>query len=104
MNEKLQEIKRRVSFDPETCMSVKRIPKQAKIDFVKLANDKFTGDYGMTILYLTDFYNGILSQPNEEVSAKIDLVAEQVALLQNKMNEPLKEKVEIKTIDGRIIK
>lgn len=35
-------------------LSINRLPEQTRADFIKLANDEFCGDYGMTLKALFD--------------------------------------------------
>ena len=35
-------------------LSINRLPEQTRADFIKLANDEFCGDYGMTLKALYD--------------------------------------------------
>ena len=76
---------------------------------MELANEEFADDYGMLIKFLLDFRDGILMTPNQalidevnqmeqELSARIDLLADDV----NKLKEQSIKKGR-RMNDGRVI-
>ena len=98
--EKLMEIKEKVSFNPDTCMSIKRIPRKAKVRFVEFANEEFEGDYGMALKFLIDFKDGVFGENNDD---KINILADEIVEIKKKLEEPKVEKKIIKMSNGRIV-
>lgn len=98
--EKIENIKR-------TSLSIQRIPEQTKTEFLELAKAEFSNDYGMLIKWLMDYRKGLLSSPNEELNAKIDILADEIAKLNQRISafesKPAEEKV-LKAADGTKIK
>jgi len=95
--DKVLEIKKRVS---DNFIHISRIPKKAKIRFQELSKEEFEGDYGMTVKWLLDFRDGLLTTPNKEL-------LEQVAFLSQRVEELSVpqgiEKKEIKGLSGKTI-
>ena len=78
---KIDEIKKKVS---RTSLYIARLPEKTKTRFLEVAREEFEGDYGFTLKHLLDFYNGLLSNPNQILSDKIDVLADQIKGLQEK--------------------
>lgn len=96
--EKILEIKKKVS---ENSLYIGRIPRIAKQNFIDLANEEFEGDYGMTLKWLLDFRNGLLSSPNQILLEQINTLAEELSQLKSASQEPTKNG--IRTVGGKII-
>ena len=100
MNPELEEIKERVTES----IHISRIPKQTKTEFIQLAKEEFCEDYGMCLKFLLDFRSGLLSNPNEELSAKIDILAEKIQQIEAKISGGISSQKEIKLISGKKLK
>lgn len=98
--EKIENIKR-------TSLSIQRIPDKYKTKFMQIAQEEFSNDYGMTLREMIRTWEGIYVSPNEELVAKIDVLADEIAKLNQRIsaleNNPAEEKV-LKAADGKIIK
>lgn len=68
---------------------INRLPIKSREEFLKLADEEFEGDWGMTLKWLLDFRKGLLSNPNEMLSAKIDAIAEEVGEIQKRLEKPV---------------
>jgi len=86
-----------------TSLSIQRIPEEVKTEFLELAEKEFCKDYGMTLKWLMDFRKGLLSSPNEELSAKIDLLADEITNIKKSLSMPAQEVKLRKTASGREI-
>ncbi len=85
-----------------TSLYISRIPEKSKTEFKELAREEFEGDYGFTLKHLLDFYKGIIQNPNQILSDKIDVLAEEIKSLQE--NSLKKEKDSgIKSVSGERI-
>ncbi len=88
--DKLVEIRKKTS---ETSIYIGRVPKKTKTEFMKLSETEFESDYGMCLKWLIDYRRGLLSDPNEELGMRIDLLAEEVNKLKVvEQTPPKKEK------------
>ena len=61
--------------------------EEEKTRFLKLAKEEFKNQYNMTLKWLLDFRDGILSHPNQQLSDRIDLLAEEVAQLKSALEK-----------------
>ena len=101
IQDKVREIQQKVR---ETSIYIGRVPKQTKSGFMNLANADFEGDYGMCLKWLMDFREGILSNPNEILSARIDILAQEIVDIKNRLGSLVKEPKTIKRLNGKILK
>lgn len=67
---------------------ITRFPQKAKVRFLDLAHEDFSGDYGMTLKFLLDFHDGIILNGNERVLEEIDGIKNRLSKLEE---EPKKE-------------
>lgn len=67
----LEEMKR-------TTLSINRIPEQYKTRFLQIARKEFSKDYGMCLREMIRTWDNVYINPNEEVNAKIEILAEEV--------------------------
>ena len=74
-----------------------------------MADSRFNGDYSYALMWLLDMSEGFFTNPEEEIVAKIDILADEInkiketlAQLQAKPKE--EEFREIKMGSGRVIK
>lgn len=87
-----------------TSLRISRIPEQTKTEFILLAQNEFESDYGMALKWLMDFRNGILTSPNQELSTKIDILAEEINAIKVQLNAPKTEEKPVrKSLSGKII-
>jgi len=78
-----------------------KVPYEAKMEFVKLANDKFMGNYGVTLVWLMDVFKGWLPSPNEQAEARFAEIELRLDKLEAKPAEP--EGRPIKNLRGETI-
>lgn len=96
-NEALEDFKRK-SLKITNC-------EEEKTRFMKLAKEEFKDQYNMTLKWLLDFRDGILSHPNQQLSDRIDLIAEETAQIKAQLAEASKEPEEFDmTATGKKIK
>jgi predicted nucleic acid-binding Zn-ribbon protein len=102
---KIQEIRKRVH---ETSIYIGDVTKEVKTRFKELAEAEFKNHYGWTLKWLLDFRDGLLSSPNEELTAKIDILADEINQIRDELNkiksEEKKPEKAIKTLSGRKLK
>ena len=97
--QKIEEIRKKVS---QNSLYIARIPEKTKVRFQKIANEEFAGDYGMTVKWLLDFRDGLLSSPNQILMEQMEIMAQKINELESVPQEKPKKKV-IKSVSGRII-
>ncbi len=85
---------------------INRIPVKTKEEFLKLADDEFESDWGMTLKWLVDFRKGLLDSPNKILDEKIDILADEFANLKKRLDsyEAKKDEKVLTTASGRKIK
>ena len=98
MDSKIEEIRKKVS---RTSLHIGRIPEKTKTEFIKLCEEEFEKDYGMCIKWLMDFRNGLLSSPNQILSDKIDVLAEELNQLKQMVETKPEKKTKRKMLSGK---
>ena len=78
--------------------------EEEKTRFMKLAKEEFKNQYNMTLKWLLDFRDGILSDPNQQLSDRIDLIAEKQAQLESALEKAEPEEEYDRAASGRKIK
>ncbi len=87
-----------------TSLVIARIPEKTKTEFMKWCEEDLCKDYGMGIKWLLDYYKGTLPNQNEEINEKIEILADEINKLKEKiakLTQKPKEK-EIVMADGKI--
>lgn len=97
LQEKIDKIKETVG---KRSIHINRVPEKTKEFFTELAKKEFEDDYGWTLKKLVDVYQGLYPSGNEEIEAKIELLANEIAEIKQKLEKP---KRKIKTVSGREI-
>ena len=107
----MEEEQARIDFEKSleklkrTTLQIGRIPEQTKTRFLEIAKEEFANDYGMLLKWLVDYRDGLLSNPNEEILAKIEILANEISKLKEDfakhIQEPKKEN-QIVMADGKI--
>jgi hypothetical protein len=101
MENKLEEIRKRVTEG----IGINRLPGNTKERFIELADKEFCSDRGFALKWLMDFREGLLSNPNEELLTKIEILSEELVLLKKEiasLKNDGKKDVR-KTLSGRIV-
>lgn len=102
--EKVKQIKEKVG---RTSLYIGRIPEKTKTEFKTYCETEFEGDYGMCIKWLMDFRTGLLTNPNVELSQRIDLIADELVdlrgLIQNLPQKEKEKKRAIVSVSGKTI-
>lgn len=101
--EKIKEIRERVRVNSDS-LSISRIPKETKDKFVTWANKEFAGDYGMALMWMWDFKEGLLQSPNQQLAERIDILAEEINAINAKLNSQVTKQKEIRTVSGKVLK
>lgn len=95
MNE-IEKITKKVFNNSHANMSISRLPKITKEKFVKLAEEEFCNDYGMTLKFLFDNYSR--SASFEYLLEEIDTLKNSLVFGQEQKQEEVKKK---KMLDGK---
>ena len=72
-------------------MNISRIPKDTKEKIIKLAEDEFCNDYGMTLKFLYDFY---------ETRGMFEYLLKEIENLKQQ-RQPEEKKITL--LDGRVL-
>lgn len=93
--DEVEKITKKVFNNKQASISISRLPKATKEKFMKLAEDEFCNDYGMTLKFLFDNYLK---------SEKFDYLLEEIDMLKNTiMVSQEKEKPKKKMLDGKVL-
>ncbi len=85
----------------KTSLNIGRIPEKYKTRFMEIAKEEFSFDYGMCLREMIRTWDGVYLPPDEELNAKIDLLAKEVSELKEKI-ETKKEENVLRAADGSI--
>lgn len=88
--------------DRERRLSISRVPKSTKEEFIKFSESEFEGDYGMTLKTIWDKYKEsklIYDDLKMQISYLIHLVENQ-----NNSNNSEQEERPIKILSGKVLK
>ena len=86
-----------------TSLVIARIPEKTKTEFIRWCEKELCKDYGMGLKWLFDHYKGTLPNENEEINAKIELLANEVDKIRDELKEKKEEKV-LRAADGRMVR
>ncbi len=75
-----------------TSIQINRIPEKYKTRFMQIAKQEFCEDYGMCLRELIKIYDGFYPNGHEEIEAKIDLMAQEIGMIQKKLQKEEEEK------------
>lgn len=95
-----EDIKKQVH---DKSIHISDVTKQTKTRFKELAEKEFDNHYGWTLKWLIDFRDGILNDPNQQLSDRIDLLADEIEKIRP-VPESKKTKPAIKTLTGKVLK
>ena len=103
--EKCKEIMEKVRSNSSS-LHISRIPIETRKEFVELADKEFASDFGMALKWCLDFRKGLLTSPNEQVLAQLDILAQEIAGIKVRLNssEKKEEHKEIRTVSGRVLR
>ena len=88
----MEEFKEIVLRDKEKRISISRVPKKTKEEFVAFANEEFEEDYGMCLKYVWDNFK-MWKMLFENMNYKLDNILEIISQLQP--NQPEKEGINL---------
>jgi len=72
---------------------ISRVPKNTKKRFLEIANqDDFCSDYGNTLKFLIDFYDGIMINGTEVLNLELQQLRADVELLKSALIQKQEEK------------
>ncbi len=74
----------------ETALGINYVQPKFKKRFVELAKEEYGNDYGVALKELIKLHDGYFPKGNEEIEAKINLLADEVNEIKNKLDEHLK--------------
>src|SRR3990167_3987742 len=102
--EKCKEIMEKVRSNSSS-LHISRIPIETRKEFVELADKEFASDFGMALKWCLDFRKGLLTSPNEQVLAQLDILAQEITEIKARLNSSEKEEQKgIRTVSGRVIR
>jgi len=88
-------------LEKERSLHISRVPKNTKDAFVQLAEDEFSGDYGMTLKSLFDNFR-LWKLLFENLDYKLDHIIEKISQSEQK-EEPEQKKEKIRLLSGKQI-
>jgi hypothetical protein len=98
----IEKLAGKVINNKQTSMSISRLPKQTREKFVKLAEEEFCNDYGMTLKFLFDNYQR--SSSFEYLLEEIDTLKNTILFKGEDSEESKpKETEQKKMVDGTTI-
>jgi hypothetical protein len=89
--EETDKIVKRVVNPNQAFMNISRIPKDTKEKIIKLAEEEFCNDYGMTLKFLYDFY---------ETRGMFEYLLKEIENLKQQ-RQPEEKKITL--LDGRVL-
>ena len=82
--------------------------KEDKTRFIQFADLQFKGDYGLSLRWLLDCAEGYFTKPDDQLIARVDVLAEEIAKINKTLAEltdkPKEPERKIKTLSGKEIK
>jgi len=91
-------LERTMLKEKEERISMSRVPSKTKALFLDIANEDYSGDYGMTLKGILDGYM-MFKVYFENMDMKLDKILDEL----NQGDEQSSESDEIKTMSGRIV-
>jgi hypothetical protein len=84
-------------------MHIARVPEKTKTRFMQLAKEEFEDDWGQCLKWILDYRDGILCSPNQILEERINILADEIALLKG---QPKEKEVDrsIKMINGNVVR
>lgn len=73
----------------ESALGINYINPEYKKKFVELAKREYANDYGVTLKELIKIYEGYYPKGNEEIEAKIDILADELSKLRQQFDTHL---------------
>jgi hypothetical protein len=96
--DKTEQITKKVLNNPKSSISISRLPKLTKDKFIKLAEDEFCDDYGMTLKFLYDNY---------EQNVLFQYTMREIDMIKHSISQTTEEKPQKATrnmLDGKSIR
>ena len=100
-NKQFQEIRKQVQ---DTSIHISDVTDQTKTRFKELAKVEFDNHYGWTLKWLIDFRDGILEHPNQQLSDRIDFLADEINTLKQEKQKPKEPEIRAKMLSGKVIR
>ena len=88
----------------KTRLVIGRVPEKYKARFKEIAMEEFADDYGLTLRDMVKTWDGIYVLPDEELNAKIDLLASEIREIKDRLDKPKDEKIAGVTARGRKVR
>ena len=86
----MEEIRKIRSQISAKSLSISRIPPKVLERFYDISED-FCADYGMTLKFLIDFYDGIIVSGVDELAEEIASLKARMSVLEEEKNKPKKK-------------
>ena len=81
---------------------ISRVPQPTRREFKQWSEEKFDGDYGMSLCWLWDYFKGCLPIQGEELEARLQDIEAAVQELKLKADKKPEEK-KIRLLDGDVL-
>lgn len=88
----------------ETSIYMGEVRKDDKTYFMNLANEQYDGHYGYTLKFLINIHKGWIPSENSEINAKINILAQEIEQLKEKLVVQKEEPKTIRMLSGKKIK
>ena len=93
----------------ETALGINYIQPKFKKRFLEIAKEEYNNDYGVTLKELIKLYDGYFPKGTEEIEAKVDILADEMNKLKEKVDSLTEKDVTpegyVRSADGsRLIK
>ena len=86
------DIRKRITKDAESIV-ISRVPGKTARAFKAFANEEFTGDYGMALKHLLDYYVGLVPNGWEHLEDALEGINTRVTALERVKDEPKKRRM-----------
>ena len=91
LTQEARSIRERI-FPENPSLNIKRVPANSLKQFLKLSDEEFCSDYGMTLKALLDFYFGLIPTGIEHIELELDNIKNELNMLKLKVEEDKIEK------------
>jgi len=97
MNSGIENIRERIT----TGLTMSRVPKNTKKRFIEIANEEdFCSDFGLTLKFLIDFYDGIMINGTELMNIELQQVKAEIETLKSALIDQKQTKTR-KMLNGK---
>ncbi len=77
----------------ERALGINEVPPPYKQKFLKISKEEYGNDHGVTLKELIKVYEGVFPTGHEEIETKIDLLADEIKKLNEKVDSLNKDDI-----------